>query len=257
MESNKSIFFENYGVTTKDLESYLDAALERGGDYADIYFERKINYSIVLEEQIIKTATKAVNVGVGIRVLSGEKTGYAYSEDLDRKQILKAARTAAFIASSSSDGGRIGIEAPSVNENSLYSVQLLSTDIGIQQKIALLKEADPAARAFDPRISQVQASYIDETKHVLIVSSSGRCVWDVQPLVRMNVSCIAEENGKRQSGYQGGGGRRSLDIFSDDLNPGAIARESARQAVLQLNAIDAPAGPMEVVLGRLAGYSAA
>ena len=249
MESTKSIFFENYGVTTQDLQSYLDAALERGGDYADIYFERKINYSIVLEEQIIKTATKAVNVGVGIRVLSGEKTGYAYSADLDQKQILKAARTAAFIASGASDGGRIGIEAHAVNENSLYSVQLLSTDIGIQQKIALLREADQAARAFDPRISQVQASYIDETKHVLIVSSSGRCVWDVQPLVRMNVSCIAEENGKRQSGYQGGGGRRSLDIFTDDLNPGAIARESARQAVLQLNAIDAPAGPMEVVLG--------
>jgi len=249
MESNKSVFFENYGVTTHDLQSYLDAALERGGDYADIYFERKINYSIVLEEQIIKTATKAVNVGVGIRVLSGEKTGYAYSDDLDQKQILKAARTAAFIASGASDGGRIGIEAHAVNENSLYSIQLLSTDIGIQQKIALLREADQAARAFDPRISQVQASYIDETKHVLIVSSSGRCVWDVQPLVRMNVSCIAEENGKRQSGYQGGGGRRSLDIFTDDLNPGAIARESARQAVLQLNAIDAPAGPMEVVLG--------
>jgi len=249
MESNKSIFFENYGVTTQDLQSYLDAALERGGDYADIYFERKINYSIVLEEQIIKTATKAVNVGVGIRVLSGEKTGYAYSDDLDQKHILKAARTAAFIASSASEGGRIGIEAHSVNENSLYSIQLLSTDIGIQQKIALLKEADQAARAFDPRISQVQASYVDETKHVLIVSSSGRCVWDVQPLVRINVSCIAEENGKRQSGYQGGGGRRSLDIFTEDLSAGAIARESARQAVLQLNAIDAPAGPMEVVLG--------
>ena len=249
MESNKSIFFENYGVTTRDLESYLDAALERGGDYADIYFERKINYSIVLEEQIVKTATKAVNVGVGIRVLAGEKTGYAYSDDLDGKKILKAARTAAFIASSSSEGGRIGIDTPSVNENSLYSAQLLSTDIGIQQKIALLRQADQAARAFDSRITQVQASYIDETKHVLIVSSSGRCVWDVQPLVRLNVSCIAEENGKRQSGYQGAGGRRSLDIFSDDLDPGAIAREAARQAILQLNAIEAPAGPMEVVLG--------
>jgi len=249
MEATRSIFFENYGVSTKDLESYLDAALERGGDYADIYFERKINYSIVFEERIVKTATKAVNVGVGIRVISGEKTGYAYSDDLDRNKILKAARTAAFIASSSAEGGRVGINAPSVNENSLYSVQLLSTDIGIQQKIALLKEADQAARAFDPRISQVQASYIDETKHVLIVSSSGRCVWDVQPLVRLNVSCIAEENGQRQSGYQGGGGRRSLDIFTDDLNPRAIACEAARQAVLQLNAVEAPAGPMEVVLG--------
>jgi TldD protein len=249
MESNKSIFFENYGVTTRDLESYLDAALERGGDYADIYFERKINYSIVLEEQIVKTATKAVNVGVGVRVLAGEKTGYAYSDDLDGKKILKAARTAAFIASSSAEGGRIGIDAPSVNENSLYSAQLLSTDIGIQQKIALLRQADQAARSFDSRISQVQASYIDETKHVLIVSSSGRCVWDVQPLVRLNVSCIAEENGKRQSGYQGAGGRRSLDIFTDNLDPGAIAREASRQAILQLNAVEAPAGPMEVVLG--------
>src|SRR5213595_3313538 len=119
MESNRSIFFEDYGVTTSDLEAYLGAALERGGDYADIYFEYKVNYSIVLEEQIVKTATKAVNVGVGVRVLSGEKTGYAYSDDLDRKQILKAARTAAFIASSAPEGGRIGIPAPTVNENNL------------------------------------------------------------------------------------------------------------------------------------------
>ena len=249
MESIKSFFFEDYGVTTQDLEAYLGAALERGGDYADIYFEHKINYSIVLEEQIVKTATKAVNTGVGIRVLSGEKTGYAYSEDLDRENILKAARTAAFIASSSSAGGRIGIDAPSVHEHNLYSVPLLSTDLGVQQKIALLRAADEAGRAYDARIHQVQASYVDETKHVLIVSSDGRCVWDVQPMVRLNVSCIAEENGKRQSGYQGAGGRRSMDVFSNDLDPKSLAREAARQAILQLSAIDAPAGPMEVVLG--------
>jgi TldD protein len=249
MDSNRSVFFEAYGVTTRDLEAYLGAALERGGDYADIYFEHKINYSITLEEQIVKSATKAVNVGVGVRVLSGEKTGYAYSEDLDAQNIFKAARTAAFIASSSSTGGRIGIDAPAVHEHSLYAVPLLSTDLDIQRKIALIREADEAARSYDPRIHQVQASYIDETKHVLIVSSTGRYVWDVQPLVRLNVSCIAEESGKRQSGYQGAGGRRSLDIFTDDLNPTALAREAARQAILQLNAVDAPAGSMEVVLG--------
>src|SRR6185295_1705467 len=249
MEQAKSVFFEEYGVTTSDLESYLAEAMERGGDYADIYFEHKINYSIIFEEQIVKTATKAVNIGVGIRVLSGEKTGYAYSDDLNRQNILKAARTAAYIASASSDGGRIGIDAPKVRDHNLYSVPLLSTSIGIQQKIALLVEADSAARAFDPRIHQVQASYVDETKHILIVSSDGRCVWDVQPMVRLNVSCIAEENGKRQSGYQGGGGRRALDIFKDDLNPRALAREAARQAILQLSAIEAPAGSMEVVLG--------
>ncbi len=249
MDSKKSIFFEDYGVTTSDLEQYLNAALERGGNYADIYFEYKINYSIALEEQIIKTATKAVNIGVGIRVLSGEKTGYAYAEDLDKQSILKAARTAAFIASNSSAGGTVAIHPQMAREHNLYSVSLLSTDLGIQQKIALIREADQAAREYDPRIHQVQASYVDESKHVLIVSSDGKYVWDVQPLVRLNVSCIAEENGKRQSGYQGGGGRRSLDIFEDDLNPTALAREAARQAILQLSAVDAPAGPMEVVLG--------
>lgn len=113
----------------------------------------------------------------------------------------------------------------------------------------LLQEADRAARVFDSRIKQVQASYVDETKHVLIVTSDGNAAWDLQPLVRLNVMCIAEEGDRRQSGYQGGGGRQGLDIFSGDLDPKAIARESARQAILQLVAVDAPAGPMEVVLG--------
>jgi len=249
VDSSKSIFLSDYGVTIADLEQYLSAALERGGDYADVYFEYKINFSISLEEQIIKTATKAVNVGVGIRVLSGEKTGYAYAENLDKESILKAARTAAFIASSSSEGGTVAIQPAMMREHSLYSVSLLSTDIGIQQKIALLREADQAARDYDPRIHQVQASYVDESKHVLVVSSDGKYVWDVQPMVRLNVAVIAEDNGKRQTGYQGGGGRRSLDMFKDDLDPKALAREAARQAILQLNAVEAPAGPMEVVLG--------
>src|SRR5215210_7124353 len=105
--NNKSVFFEKYGVTTGDLETYLSEALSRGGDYADLYFEYRINHSIVLEEQIIKSATKGVNLGVGVRVIAGEKTGYAYSDDLNRENIAKAARTAAFIASTSPAGGNI------------------------------------------------------------------------------------------------------------------------------------------------------
>src|ERR671934_1863385 len=101
MELAKSIFFTNYNVTAGDLETYLGEALSRGGDYADLYFEYRINHAIVLEEQIIKSATKGVNIGVGVRVISGEKTGYAYSDDLNRENILKAARTAAFIANTS------------------------------------------------------------------------------------------------------------------------------------------------------------
>jgi TldD protein len=243
-----SVFTETYGVTPSDLEGYLAEALSRGGDYADLYFEHRVNHSIVFEEQIVKTATKSVNVGVGVRVLSGEKTGYAYSEDLSRASILKAARTAAFIASAVPEGARVTLPGPVAREHDLYSAPILPNELGIADKIVLLMEADRAARAYSDRIRQVQASYVDETKQILIVTSEGRFVWDIQPMVRMNVSCIAEENGNRQTGYQGGGGRRSLDVFTGDLDPKAIAQESARQAVLQLNAVEAPAGAMEVVL---------
>src|SRR5947199_5333794 len=249
MALSNSIFFEKHGVTTRDLEGYLSEALSRGGDYADLYFEYRINHSIVLEEQIIKSATKGVSLGAGVRVISGEKTGYAYSDDLNRENILKAARTAAFIANASSSGGKLQVPTPVNPEQNLYSIPLYPAELEIAQKIALLRQADEAARAYDPRIKQVQASYVDETKHVLVVTSDNRAASDLQPMVRLNVACIAEEHGKRQSGYQGGGGRRALDVFTGDLDPAALARESARQAILQLRAIDAPAGSMEVVLG--------
>src|ERR1043166_6849254 len=114
MESVKtnSIFFEKYNVTAGDLEAYLSEALSRGGDYADLYFEYRINHSIGIEEQIIKSATKKAHIGVDVRVVWGEKTGYAYSDDLNRDNIVKAARTAAFIANSSAEGGKIAISMP-------------------------------------------------------------------------------------------------------------------------------------------------
>src|SRR5205809_7822705 len=249
MELTKSIFFDKHNVTIRDLETYLSEALSRGGDYADLYFENRVNHSIVLEEQIVKSATKGVNIGVGIRVVAGEKTGYAYSDDLNRENILKAARTAAFIANSSAVGGSLQIPTPLNQERNLYPVPAFPAELELAAKIRLLQLSNEAARAYDPRIKQVQASYVDETKHILIATSDGRAAWDLQPLVRLNVMCIAEENGQRQSGYQGGGGRRAVDVFTGDLDPCAIARESARQAILQLRAIDALAGPMEVVLG--------
>src|SRR4029077_2474010 len=151
MELTKSIFFDKHNVTTRDLEAYLSEALSRGGDYADLYFEYRISHSIVLEEQIIKSATKGVNLGVGVRVVSGEKTGYAYSDDLNRENILKAAKTAAFIANSSSHGGKLQVPTPVNPELNLYSIPLYPAELEIVQKIALLRQADEAARAYDPR----------------------------------------------------------------------------------------------------------
>src|SRR5215471_4807719 len=144
MELRRSIFFEQHNVTTHDLEAYFSEALARGGDYADLYFEYRINHSIVLEEQIIKSATKGVNLGVGVRVISGEKTGYAYSDDLNRENILKAARTAAFIANASSEGGTIQIPIPLNQERNLYPISIFPAELEIARKIALLEQADQA-----------------------------------------------------------------------------------------------------------------
>src|SRR5256885_8772784 len=150
--NSKSVFFEKYNVTTRDLETYLGEALSRGGDYADLFFEYRINHSVVLEEQIVKSATKGISLGVGVRVVSGEKTGYAYSDSLDREHILKAARTAAFIANTSSEGGSIGVQTPSGHDHGFYAVPKVPAALEIVDKIALLLEADQAARACDARI---------------------------------------------------------------------------------------------------------
>src|SRR6266480_838961 len=137
MQWNKSIFFDKHNVTTRDLEVYLNEALSRGGDYADLYFEYRINHSIVLEEQIIKSATKGVNLGVGVRVISGEKTGYAYWDDLNRENVFKAARRAAFIANTSSEGGYIQIPTPLSQKRNLYSIPVFPAELEIAAKIAL------------------------------------------------------------------------------------------------------------------------
>src|SRR6516165_3095294 len=122
MDLTKSIFFEKHNVTTRDLEAYLGEALSRGGDYAYLYFEYRINHSIVLEEQIVKSATKGVNLGVGVRVIAGEKTGYAYSDDLNRDNVIKAVRTAAFIANSSASGGTMAVPTPLHRDRNLYNI---------------------------------------------------------------------------------------------------------------------------------------
>src|SRR5580698_5362433 len=144
MDATKSIFFDKYNVSVGDLDAYLSEALSRGGDYADLFFEYRINHSIAVEEQIVKSATKGVRIGVGVRVISGEKTGYAYSDDLNRDNIIRAAHTAAFIANTSSAGGSVGIQKPIANANNLYSIPIQPEELEIVRKIELLHAADAA-----------------------------------------------------------------------------------------------------------------
>ena len=246
-EKDKRFFFDHYGLADRDLEHYLAAALSAGGDYADLYFEYLSSTSLMVDESMVKSASQGISAGCGIRVVSGERTGYAYTDDLSADRILHAARTAALIASAPAKTPVAGFQKTSAR--SLYPVALPSVDAEITAKVELVMRADKAARAFDPRIQEVRASYSDELRNILVVGSDGTFAEDSQPLARMNVSCIAKTENNSARGTSGGGGRVALDFFFGEKNPEFFARESARQAILQLDAREAPAGEMEVVLG--------
>jgi len=248
MAADDRFFFDRYGLAPADLERYLGEALSDGGDYADLYFEHTASTSLLVDESLVKSALEGISMGCGIRVLAGEQTGYAYTDDLAPEKILKAARTAARIASGPASVSSVGLSSLQPSSD-LYPVAAPSTDRALGDRLALVRRADVGARAYDPRIAQVQVNYADQSRHVLLAGSDGRIVTDFQPLVRLSVYVIAQENDKLRSGTYGGGGRVGLEFFEGEQSPEKFAQEAARQAVVQLDARDAPAGEMEVVLG--------
>jgi TldD protein len=243
-----SIFFERFGLTEVDVERYLAAALSAGGEYADLYFEYLTTSSVNVDESLIKSASQGISAGCGVRVISGERTGYAYTDDLAPEKILHAARTAALIASGPAKQPVVGLKEH--NERNLYPIAVAPTNAEVAEKVELVMRADKAARAYDPRIREVRAGYADELRQILVIGSDGSFALDTQPLARMNVMCISKD-GKGQSsrGSSGGGGRVGLEFFQKDRQPEFFAKEAARQAIIQLDARPAPAGEMEVVLG--------
>ncbi len=247
MPQTDTFFRDTFGVAPDDLERYIAAALSEGGDYADLYFEHTTTSSIVVDESLVKTATEGISLGCGVRVLAGEQTGYAYTDDLAPEKILKVARIAARIASGPARISTVGLSAANPPGN-FYPVASPPTERVLAEKLSLVRRADEAARAYDARIREVRVGYGDQIRHVLIAGSDGRIVADFQPLVRLSVFTIARENGNFQSGTYGGGGRVGLDFFQGENQPENYAREAARQAIVQLGAREAPAGEMEVVL---------
>ena len=245
---DKKFFFDRYGLAQADIERYLSAALSAGGDFADLYFEYQTSTSVSLDESMVKSATQGISVGCGVRVLSGERTGYAYTDDLSPERLLHAASTAALIASGPAKQPVVGLtDKPAHN---LYPVPLPSVEAEVLAKVDLVQRADKAARAYDPRIHEVRVSYADELRRILVIGSDGSFAEDAQPLARMSVFCIAKDRGRGSArGTAGGGGRVALDYFQGEASPEHFAKEAARQAIIQLDAREAPAGEMEVVLG--------
>ena len=246
-ESHRRYFFEKFALTERLLERCLGEALSVGGEFADLYFESVTATSLGVEEQIVKSASTGTSVGCGVRVIAGERTGYAYTDNLSPERLLHAARTAAMIASGPAKQPVVGFQQ--TRHSDLYPVPLGGFDLDLATRLDLIQRADRAARAFDPRIVQVRASYAEELRRILVLGSDGAFASDTQPLARLNVFVIAQDGKNSTRGSAGGGGRAGMEQFTEGKSPEHLAREAARGAVLQLGARPAPAGEMEVVLG--------
>jgi len=226
----------------------LSLALDRGGDYADLYFEYRVGADVILEDEKIKSLGRGISMGLGVRVVKGDATGYAYSEDFTWDRMAHAARTAGQIAAGGGAPAPVAVTPVTIPD--LYPIGVPSVDLDAAGKLVFLQRADRAVRAADPRIVKCEASLVEEWKEILVVTSDGKLVQDRQPLVRFGVRAVAEEGTKRQSGSSGGGGRFGLEYFDDPSHtPEAHGREAVRIAIANLDARDAPAGEMEVVLG--------
>lgn len=239
--------FGPHGISPIDAriaEKLLSVALSKGGDYADLFFEYDVSGSYGYEEGILKSAGRGVSMGLGVRVRKGDATGYAYCEDFEMDAMERAARTAAQIAD---EGGKEPVGLAPLDTPKRYPIPLVSLDVAGEAKRELLRRADEAARATDPRVSRVEASLSEHLREILVATSDGTMVQDYQPLIRFGIRVIAEQNGKRQAGSSGGGGRMGLEYF-DQRSPEWHAQEAVRQAITMLDAREAPAGEMEVVL---------
>jgi TldD protein len=228
-------------------EKLLGIALARGGDYADLFFEYRAAGGLVFDEGILKSASRGVSMGLGVRVQKGDATGHAYVERLDWDAMKRAAETAAQIASGGGATLPMSVTARGPELPRRYEIAQVTLDAPGLDKRRLLERAAAEAHAFDSHVIKVEASLSEEIREILVVTSDGTMARDTQPLVRFGVRVIAEKDGKRQEGSSGGGGRTSLGYF-EGKSPEFHAREAARQAIAMLDAQEAPAGQMEVVL---------
>ncbi|SFU89645.1 metalloprotease TldD [Halomonas korlensis] len=235
------------GLGLDDLDAGLDHAMGAGIDYADLYFQRSWHEGWVLEDGEVKEASYNIDGGVGVRAMAGEKTGFAYSNQISGEALAETGRTASGIVRS---GKRLA-SAPRilVGGEARYAGVDPLTGLSAEDKIAMLKEADRIARAADPLVSQVSASLTGVHEVVLVRASDGTLAADIRPLVRFNVSVIVVKNGRRERGSAGGGGRYPMSRLRDENVAERYAKEAVRQALVNLDAVEAPAGQMPVVLG--------
>ena len=235
------------GMSLSDIEHSIGTLLGREIDYGEVFIQSTRGESFGLEDGIVKDGSFGVEAGIGVRALAGEKTGFAYSEDIRLDGLQEAAKAAQSIA-----GAGAPRNLPSFRVGaypSLYAAIDPISSLSDEEKVSVLQRVDQVARAQDPRVQEVNVRISGNHETMLVMASDGTLAADIRPLVRFDVSVIVEHNGRRERGNAGGGGRRSLDSLAEGEWTDNLAKEAVRMALVNLEAVDAPAGPMPVVLG--------
>ncbi len=240
-------FEDHFGLSRTNCRNILGTALSRGGDFAEIYLEYRIFSFINMEEDIVKETAESIGLGLGVRVLSGEKTGYGYTNDLALNKIREAALAAASIADSGTAGPVPRFKAVTARTD-FYPVVSPLHRLDLKKKITLVKQAYAACQNRDPRIKKVKVLFQDHVQYIAIINSEGLEARDARPQAKLSCYAVAEEKKRREFGYSGGGGRVGLEYFETVLIPRQVGREAADDALRLLEAIPAPAGEMPVVL---------
>jgi TldD protein len=236
------------GIDELALQKVLGHLLDRKIDQADIYFQSIYHESWFLEDSRVKEGSYNIDQGVGVRAVSGDKTGFSYSNEIVLPALMQAATAAKNIVHDQKSGV-MPLHSHTVKEHALYAPLNPLKTLSDQQKIDLLHRLDTEARSLDSRVKRVMISLAGVYETVLVMNQSGEMASDIRPLVRLNVSVIVEQNARREQGSSGGGGRIGYQYFLDDNHASHFVKEAVRQALFNLDAVAAPAGPMPVVLG--------
>ncbi len=244
-DAKLSDYYKHFGVDEKVIRDVMAAALERGGDYCDIFFQHRISNWIGLEDKAVNRAYSDVDYGVGIRVIEEEQTGYSFTEEITPKAMKLAAKTAANIANQSKTAPPEELKlhrAPNY-----YPIETLWEDVEIDQKIPYLQKINDRVFNNDNRVIKSKVWFSDQSAYILVATSEGRVVYDYQPMTYIFVTCNAEQNGKREQNYFALGGRQSIEYFSPE-NVNRLADEAVSRTVVLFDAVKPEAGEMEVVL---------
>jgi TldD protein len=245
---SSEIFEQRFGVSSDDMRKILEMALSKGGEFSELFFEYKILNSVRMEEDIVRDSSENISLGVGIRVLKGEQTGYGYTDDLSFEKMKQTALTAATIAA-----GNSKISIAKLKESKLktqtYDMKSPFSDLNLTSKMDLVKEAYSAAKSYDARITKVQAYLVDEIQYITIANSEGLLVSDTRPQVRLIAIATAQDKAVRNTGNGNAGGRIGLDFYKNNITPTQIGKRAGEEAITLLSAVDPPAGEQPVVLG--------